>query len=323
MDDDEKNATDDEGLEEYDHGFDQFLDEEEIDINTFVLPPRRKCPICTLPFPFDYNYVNVIFKRCCGHSICGSCDESTFYGELKRRIEDETYTSKVVNFASLQKCQFCRKTPCKQKLSALEKLAECGNGQAMIQLANLYKNGGDGVQIDYKRYIDLYHMAARADNITGCFHLGKTYWSGESFDDIVIEKDRDKAMRLFTRGARFGDPACLYCIGLMLCGDGKDDHVQYFLKAACTGLQEALDAVKKSFILKHVTKEEYAQALRSFQAVHDEINSEERTKFNKRLAAHETIFDLSLMSKKRQIEIVNKVLGPAAAGHDYLVLKDD
>ena len=67
----------------------------------------------------------------------------------------------------------------------------------------------------------------------------------------------------------------------------------------------------------------HAQALRSFQTVHDEMNSEERTIFNKRLAAHETIFDLFLMSKKRQIEIANKVLGPAAAGHDYLVLKDD
>ena len=67
----------------------------------------------------------------------------------------------------------------------------------------------------------------------------------------------------------------------------------------------------------------HAQALRSFQTVHDEINSEEGTKFNKRLAAHETKFNLSLMPKKRQIEVVNKVLGPAAAGHDYLVYKDD
>ena len=50
--------------QEYDYGFDQFLDEEEIDIDTFVLPSRPECPLCMLPLPFEGD--RLIIKHCCG-----------------------------------------------------------------------------------------------------------------------------------------------------------------------------------------------------------------------------------------------------------------
>lgn len=65
MNNDKKNyraMVDSEGTEEYDHGFDQFLDEEEIDITTFVLPPLPKCSICDTPYPFENS--RTIFKQC-------------------------------------------------------------------------------------------------------------------------------------------------------------------------------------------------------------------------------------------------------------------
>jgi len=312
MDGDEKNnrALDDKGMEEYDYGFDQFLDEEEIDINTFVLPPLPKCSICDAPFPFKAK--SSVFKTCCGNSICGACDELTVYGEVKRRLEDEPHT--CINITSLQKCPFCRKKP-PGAVAALEKLVERGNGKAMAHLAHRFLHG-NGVPGDQKKAIKLYHMAAEAGHANTCCFLGKSYSEGESFDNIVIQKDRGKAIRLFTKGARLGYPECLKNLGVMLFKDGQGDSAaQCFLKAASGGLQNALGAVKEFFMAKLITKEDYASALRSFQAVHDQINTEERKRFNKRQAAHRTLHDFDSMTKESQVEVLNEVLGPVFWGN--------
>ena len=108
-----------------------------------------------------------------------------------------------------------------------------------------------------------------------CHVLGNIYINGDSsgqgLGDVIIQKDEAKAKRLYTRGARLGNVKCLYNLGVIRSLNDKQDFVKYFLKAACGGMQEALDLVKKMFISKRITKEEYANALRSFQAVHDEI----------------------------------------------------
>ena len=310
MDGDEKNccALDDKGMEEYDHGFDQFLGEEEIDINTFVLPPLPKCSICDAPYPIEAGLI--LLKRCCGNCICRACNESTYYGELKRRIEDEPNIAINLSLDILLKCPFCRQTPVPSTIpvrESLEILVRRGNNEAMLQLAILCIDGE--LPHDEKRGVELHHLAARAGNMRACLQLGDKYYFGRTFDDIVIRKDLAKAKRLYTRGARMGDPRCLINLGAMRYKDGQDDYAQYFLKAASTGYQPALDEAKKGFIFKRVTKEEYATALRSFQAAVDKVNNEERKRFSKRLASHKTLEFIELMTKERQVEVLNEILG--------------
>jgi len=96
-----------EAAEEYDYGFDQFSDEEEIDIDTFVMPTRPECPICTLPLPFENSQYTL--KLCCGYIMCSACDESSFYGAIKRGID----------IADLFKCPFCRENHPKDAAAAL------------------------------------------------------------------------------------------------------------------------------------------------------------------------------------------------------------
>jgi hypothetical protein len=139
MDGDEKNYLVTDVKEEYDHGFDQFLDEQEIDITTFLLPPQPKCGICDTPYPFEADRVTI--KECCGYMICRACGESTYYGELKRRIEDEPHIAINLNQKNLLKCPFCREipvpsTPLRER--SLENLVKRGNNEAMCQLAGLY-----------------------------------------------------------------------------------------------------------------------------------------------------------------------------------------
>lgn len=107
------------------------------------------------------------------------------------------------------------------------------------------------------------------------------------------QKDPEKAMQLLARGSKLGNPLCLYDLGMMRKREDKKDSVQYFLKSACAGYQLALDEVKRCYMERRVTNDKYADALRSFQSVSDEIESVSRTRFNKRLADGQTKEDIA------------------------------
>lgn len=155
-----------------DDELDQFLDEEEIDIDTFELPPRPECPLCMLPFPFEGDCVTI--KECCGYTICKACEEAAYDAELAGFKQTE-----------LLKCPFCRENHDTE--AVLDKPFQLGNGDAMAQLAHRYVNG-DGVPTDQKKAIKLYHIAARANSIDACEYLAYTYWEGESFDKLLYRK---------------------------------------------------------------------------------------------------------------------------------------
>ena len=273
---------------------DGFDYEEEIHISTFVMPSQPECPICMLPLPFEVD--RSVLLPCCGYVLCRACEESSFYGGLKRGIA----------WDKARKCIFCnckQVTSMQQFIAALNRLVERGNAKAMYQLGVFYfigEKSGWNLERDEKRGVELYHMAATAGNPRACQKLGSMYFNGAELGNLVVMKDVKKAMRLFTRGAKLGDPMCLYNLGVLRRQESTEDSVHYFLKSASGGFQLALDEVKRWYLANYITKDEYARALRSFQSSHDEVKSEARTKFNKRLADNQTMYDLSLMTVPEQ-----------------------
>ena len=98
-------------------------------VEAFFLPPLHR------------GASTIAVKECCGYMICRACGESTYYGELKRRIEDEPHIAINLNQKNLLKCPFCREipvpsTPLRER--SLENLVKRGNNEAMCQLAGLY-----------------------------------------------------------------------------------------------------------------------------------------------------------------------------------------
>ena len=85
---------------------------------------------------------------------------------------------------------------------------------------------------------------------------------------------------------------------------GIEGFHRYYLVAACAGSQAALDCVKKCYMGGLVTKDEYSRALRSFQAVHDEIDSDARKRFNKRVADGLSMYDVDELSPEKKVELV-------------------
>ena len=284
-----------------DDELDQFLDEEDIDIDTFVFPPRPECPICMLLLPLEED--SILFTPCCGYVICRACAELAYYEEVMRDIASK----------NLNKCLFCREHLPKDEVAALNKLIERDTevkAMALSHLATVYRDG----EKNHTKAIELFHKAARKSSQSACYILGKIYIDGDvighqGLGDVIIQKDEAKANRLFTRGARLGNVKCLYKLGASRCLNDKQDFAKYFLKAACGGMQEALDLVKVLFISKRITKEKYANALRSFQAVHDEISSKDRTRFNERLAAKLTLDDLNNMNSEKKAKMLVMLLG--------------
>ena len=51
---------------------------------------------------------------------------------------------------------------------------------------------------------------------------------------------------------------------------------KHFLLAARAGDKDSLDKVKDGFMWNIVTKDEYADALRAYQKIHDETKSDDR-----------------------------------------------
>jgi hypothetical protein len=276
--------------------FNQFVwgieDPDDIDMDTFTLPPRDDddCPICMTPFPFDCTCI--AFQVCCGKMLCSACYESTFYGGIQRGIQGQ----------DVWRCLMCREFPWtgqdvsdgnRGDIPLVEAHAEKGNKDAMYNLAYRYVNGIQAPR-DVIRGLDMYHMAAVAGHYHACRELGDMYLYGKN-----VMKNAEKGVRLYIAGIRLGDPISLYKYGKIrsLMKENKVEGVpddlpkKCFLKSASAGYKPALDKVKDLYTTNDVTKQEYSDALRSYQSVYDEMNSEARKRFLKRRANNSALLD--------------------------------
>ena len=77
-------------------------------------PPREECPICFIPLPIDAS--QMVFKSCCGKSICIGCVITMVMSEGK------------------DICAFCRKPPAlhseKEVIERTKNLIDKGNAEA-------------------------------------------------------------------------------------------------------------------------------------------------------------------------------------------------
>ena len=291
--------------------FDLFLRgvDVDIDMETFTLPPRADCPICMTLLPFDCT--QSVFQVCCGKIICSACYESTFYSGVQRGDMS----------AFMHRCVMCRGLPGEigQNLNPfagnnalVEKLVDKGNPDAMYMMAQRYLKGIEFAPLDVKKGMELYHMAAVAGHDHACRELGLMYMKGEN----GLSRDIEKYMTLLIAAIRLGDPGSLHLYGQtqqLLQENGTTPMnlpKTCFLKSASAGSEIALDTVKELYTAKDVTKEEYTEALRSYQTVQGEINSDARKLFLKRRANKSTLLDNVEGSDipRKALEILNNMV---------------
>ena len=227
------------------------------DEELFKQPPRKEdCPICMLLLPTLET--GRIYYGCCGKVICAGC----VCADAMRNIKD-------------QKCPFCR-TPApttnEDLIKQAKKRMEVGDVEAIRLLGCYYYHGRYGLPQNNAKALELWRQAGELGNALAYSSIGAAYYDGYG-----VERDEIKANHYFELGAMRGDEKARHNLGNAEGRKGYTDRaLRHFMFAAGSGYYDSLDTVREMFMDKEIAKDDYAKALRAYQAYLGEIKSEQR-----------------------------------------------
>ena len=234
-------------------------------------PPRKDCAICMHQLPIAEE---TVYKSCCGTTICGGC----MYGQIKMGPKS-------------QKCPFCRLLPSKSNKESMDrynKRMEAGDADAFFTVGSMHMYGGDGVSQDTNKALELYSRAVDLGSIEAHNKIGLLYSDGK-----YLPKDSKKMFYHYQQGAMKGCEYARYHLGVEEYKMGKIDRaMRHWVIGATMGHKGSLDNVKAGFTKRVVTKAQYENALRGYQAYIDESKSEKRDKVAPMMQKDKTLTSL-------------------------------
>ena len=153
-----------------------------------------------------------------------------------------------------------------------------GNGDGCLLLASYYDQGLRGLARDDRKANELCLKAGELGCAGGYGNVGCAYRDGRG-----LARDMSKAKYYFELASIAGDLDARYNLG---CLEGKAGNhhraMKHFTIAARAGEKDSLEAAKKAGFMKGiVTKDEFANTLRSYQKWQNEMKSDERDKASK------------------------------------------
>ena len=125
---------------------------------------------------------------------------------------------------------------------------------------------------DRTKALELWHRAAKLGHTVSYFSIGNAYYFGRG-----VERDEKKANHYWELAAMGGDIVARHNLGVL---EGHAGNMSRALKhhmiAAGVGDNDSLKLIKQKFMNGDATKDEYAKALRAYQANLVEIRSPQR-----------------------------------------------
>ena len=216
------------------------------------------CPICLLPLSLD---VRTVFNSCCGKLICKGCIVA---------MDEEAG-------GAVGLCAFCREpTPTSEEedLKRTKNLIAADNANGYYQLGYHYARGVMGMQQDWLKANELWLRAGELGHSEAYYNLGISYNNGNG-----VEVDKKKAKHYWELAAMNGDIEARYNLGCLEGNAGNHNRaMMHYIISAKAGFKPSLDNVKNLFMHGYVTKDEYANTLRAYQKIQDEMKSDQRTK---------------------------------------------
>ena len=221
-------------------------------------PEREECPICMLPLPFDRR--QLVFVSCCGKTICSGC----VHAQRKEDIRN--------NGKGLETCAFCRApVPNTEKeiIDLLKRGVERNDMASIEKLAECIRDGKSGLEKDFAKVMELFLKAGKLGSADAYYMAGDLYR-----DRNGVEKDIEKARHFYELGTIGGSIKARHNFANFELLAGRDEQaLRHFLICAKAGYEFSLVEVKNGFKSGHITKDEYAEALRIFQIHDDETKS--------------------------------------------------
>jgi len=218
------------------------------------------CPICMLPLPHEGN--TVTFKTCCGKKICNGCIYAMMISEGRK---------------GAHLCPLCRTPPPsggEEKMKRLNKLLDCGNGNAFNHLAGYYSRGINGMPQDYQKANELLLKAGELGCAEGYYNLGNSYDNGRG-----VEIDEKKAKHYYELAAMMGCVSARNNLGCNEYQAGNFDRaMKHFILAAGAGHKRSLEVIKQGFEEGDFTNDVYEEAESVYHERKKEMSSDERVR---------------------------------------------
>jgi TPR repeat protein len=230
------------------------------DDELFKQPPNEDCPICLLCLPSLES--GSTYYVCCGKMICCGCSFAPVYDNLGNEIMEE-------------KCPFCR-TPThisdEEYNERLQKRVELGDAEAIFSLGCNYRDGDDGFPQDYAKAFELFVRAGELGCAEAYCNVGYAYDFGHG-----VEIDEKKATYYYKLAAIGGEVISRYNLGNNEEDEGNMNRaLKHYMIAAKSGEPDSLKQIQELYTNGHATKDDYAKALRAYQAYLAEIKSAQR-----------------------------------------------
>jgi len=226
------------------------------DEKLFKQPPQLEdCPICFLRLPSHGS--GQVYMACCGKIICRGCDHAIEMSEGK------------------DLCAFCRTPPPttkKEMVKRFKERVELNDTEAIRCIGSFYAQGLHGYPQNFTKAFELYHRAAELGHAGSYNSLGNAYKNGRG-----IEMDKRKARHYFELAAMRGDVAARYNLACFEAEAGNFDRaLKHWMIAAEHGFKKSLENIKKLYKIGHATKEDYTNALQTYQTYLKDIKSNQR-----------------------------------------------
>jgi len=228
-------------------------------------PPKEDCPICMIQLPILES--GRMFMACCGKIICISCIHAPVYDDLGNEVVEKA-------------CAFCR-TPVSTSITdeelirQFEKRTELNDSYAIYSMGCYYARGENGLPQNYAKALELFHRAGDLGCAEAYFNIGFIHNRGIA----GVEMNEKKAIRYWELAAMAADVTARNRLGESEIQAGNMDRaLKHFMIAVRDGGHDSLKNIKTMYKNGYTTKDDFAKALRSYQAYLDKIKSEQRDK---------------------------------------------
>jgi len=226
-------------------------------------PPSEDCPICFIRIP-TLSPTGKKHMTCCGKVICSGCMHAPVYDSQGNEVSEE-------------KCPFCRTLypiTDEEAMERLKKRVEANDPIALFNRGNYYRKGRHGFSQSYTKALKLYHKAGELGCSLAYCNVGWAFDHGRGVD---VDKKKalyyyELAAMRGDECARYNLGQVEWRAGNM------ERAFRHFMIAISSGDSDCLETIKRLYSDGQATKEVYTKALRAYQAYLFEIKSDARDK---------------------------------------------
>ncbi len=225
-------------------------------------PPKEDCPICFLRMPTLVS--GQTYMPCCGQVICCGCMYAPVYDNQGKEVAEN-------------KCAFCRVAVPKSHEEAVERLKkryEADDAEAIHITGCYYAEGFNGFRRDHTKALELWHRAGELGYTAAYHNIGRAYELGEGVD--VDKKKAIHYYELAAMGGNIVERNNLGVLEELK--GNVDRALKHFMIAVRDGYAKSLNRIKLLYSGGHLTKEDYTKALQLYQTYLGEIKSDQRDK---------------------------------------------